>query len=264
MTRALLIKPVSVLFFLLASLCLMGVLNAQHRETRLIEQERTRKLERKKEPANEVPQKFELGEADGLKLIIYQKTAGGMVAVSPEKSFRSGDRFKLNLQSNFDGFVYVVNTTPGGENWLLFPRKQSRGNNVRAGNSFSLPAASEFRFNDEAGIEVLQIVMSRSPIPFLETALDRAPASASQVLLNKAAAVALEQLAGKSTRLKSGGISVKAAAAAPKSGWKTRKLTLDRKEQKTIVVVSGQTGKQSRFQPGELSIIEIRLKHIPE
>jgi hypothetical protein len=187
-----------------------------------------------------------------------------MVAVSPEKSFRSGDRFKLNLQSNFDGFVYVVNTTPGGENWLLFPRKQSRGNNVRAGNSFSLPAASEFRFNDEAGIEVLQIVMSRSPIPFLETALDRAPASASQVLLNKAAAVALEQLAGKSTRLKSGGISVKAAAAAPKSGWKTRKLTLDRKEQKTIVVVSGQTGEQSRFQPGELSIIEIRLKHIPE
>lgn len=237
----------------LISLCLAVPLAAQRRQG-------TRKLERTNTSIKEVQQTFEQGEADGLRVVIYQISANGIIAVDPRKQFKSGDRFKLNLKSNFDGYLYVINVEPGGDYRLLFPLAQSRRNTVRADQSYYIPAASEFQFTDEPGLELLQILMSRSPVPFLEKILDRAPAKAKYIPLDESAKTALQQLAGKSSRLKTSGI-LTYAASSPKSGIQTRLLTLDRKKDTTFLVVSGGKGTPARFRSGEVSMFEIRLNH---
>lgn len=210
--------------------------------------------------SKEVRQNFEQRAADGLKVIIYQAGANGLAPVSPGKTFKTGDRFKLKFESNFDGYVYVINVTPRGENRLLFPRGLTRHNNVRAGESYDIPAANDFKFEGEPGLEVLRVLMSRSPVYILETVLDRAPRNASYIALTTAVAQSLEEIIGKPERSKTGGITTKSGAR--KSGTKTRTLTLDRKKQITFVVVSGSNGLPSRFQPGEISVFEIRLNHL--
>lgn len=224
-------------------------------------QKGTRQLERVG-TGKQVQQSFELGEADGLKVVIYHIGEKGMEAVSPDRPFKSGDRFRLKLQSNFDGYVYVINVTPGGENRLLFPRGTSRRNNVRAGQFYYIPTSNEFEFNDEPGLEVLQFLISRSQVAFLEGLLDRAPSKANYIPLDRNSTSKLQQLAGKPAPLKTGGVTAKAAASTRESGLQTRMLTLDRKKESTFVVVSGAKGLPNRFRPGEISVFEIRLKHL--
>ena len=237
----------------LISLCLAAPFAGQRRE-------RTRKLERPNATIKEVQQTFEQGEAHGLRVIIYHISANGMIAVDPRKQFRSGDRFKLNLRSNFDGYVYVINVTPDGDYRLLFPLGRSRRNNVRADQSYYIPAANEFQFTDEPGLEVLQILMSRSPVSFLETILDRASTKTKYIPLDETATTTLQQLAGKPSRLKTSGI-LTYAGPSQKSGIQTRVLTLDRKKDTTFLVVSGGKGTPGRFRSGEISMFEIRLNH---
>ena len=220
-----------------------------------------RQLERVAITTKGVQQSFELAEADGLKVVIYHVGQKGMEAVSPNKAFKSGDRFRLKLQSNFDGYVYVINVTPGGENRLLFPRGTSRRNNVRAGQSYYIPTANEFEFNDEPGLEVLQFLISRSQIAFLEGLLDRAPSKANYISLDNNSTGMLQRLAGKPAPVKTGGVTTRIAATR-ESGLQTRMLTLDRKKDSTFVVVSGVKGAPNRFRPGEISVFEIRLKHL--
>ena len=220
----------------------------------------TRQLVRTKTEIKEPQQSFEQREADGLQVTIYQVSGSGLVPVSPRKQFRSGDRFKLKLHSNFDGYVYVLNVTPVGESRLLFPRPSSRRNSVRAGESYDIPSQNDFEFKDEPGIETLRVLMSRDPVLVLDVALDRAPKKASYVPLDNATARAVEELVGKPARSKTGGITTQAAARKPVIG--VRMLKLDRKKQTTFVVVSGNKEVPSRFQPGEVSVFEIRLTHL--
>ncbi len=220
----------------------------------------TRQLVRTKSEIKEAQQSFEQREADGLQVTIYQVSANGMVPVSPRKAFKSGDRFKLKLQSNFDGYVYVLNVTPVGENRLLFPRPSSRRNSVRAGESYDIPSQNDFEFKDEPGIETLRVLMSRDPVLVLDVALDRAPKKASYVALDSTTVRAVEELVGKPARSKTGGITAQASGRKPGIG--VRMLKLDRKKQTTFVVVSGNNKVPSRFQPGEISVFEIRLTHL--
>ena len=234
-------------------LCLTGDIRAQSkRDTK-------RKLVRVND-STEVRQSFEQRQADGLKVTIYQATADGMVPVDPKKAFKSGDRFRLKLESNFNGYVYVINVPPVGENRLLFPRGVSRRNNIRAGQSYDIPTKNDFEFEAGPGIEILRILMSRTSVSVLEAALDRAPRQAAYVPLDATTTQSLEQLIGKPARSRSSGISTQTTTR--KSGIQTRKLTLDRKKETTFVVVSGGKGIPSQFQPGEISVFEIRLNHL--
>jgi Domain of unknown function (DUF4384) len=238
-------------------LCLTTSIDAQRTNQN---RERTRQLERVKTSVKEVSQSFEQREADGLQVSIYQFSANGIVPVSPSKAFNSRDRFKLRLQANFDGYIYVINVTPGGQNRLLFPRAESRGNNVRAGQYYYVPADNDFQFDDEPGIEVLQILMSRSRVSFLDTALDRAPKKASHIPLDAHGMQSLEQLAGKPSRLRVGGITTRSTPRS-KTGTQTRMLILDRKKDSTFLIVSGDKEVSSRLRPGEISVFEVRLNH---
>ncbi len=219
----------------------------------------TRRLDRNKNPSEEVRQSYERRQVDGLKITIYQPGSNGLRPVHPGQSFTNGDRIKVRFESNFDGYIYVVNLTPGGETRLLFPWPSSRRNHVRAGQAYDIPNAGEFRFNNEPGLEVLQIVMSRSQVYFLEEILDRAPLKARNILLDKEVVKKLMNLAGKPRRLKGSGIATQTESKRTE-GLQTRILTLESRKEGSIVVLAGAKG-PARFGPGEVSIFEIRLNH---
>lgn len=223
------------------------------------QKEAKRQLERKNSSAQEVQRSYERREADGLKVTIYRREGKEFHPVNPGQSYTTGDRIKVKFQSNFDGYVYVINLTPDGERRLLFPRPLARRNNIRAGQAHDIPFSGDFSFDDKAGLEVLQILMSRSQVDFLEAVLDRGALKATHLSLDKPAQRSLQKLTGKPDRLKGSGIATQTQAKRT-AGLQTRELRLESQKEGSIVILAGAKG-TSRFAPGEVSIFEVRLNH---
>ncbi len=221
--------------------------------------ESRRQLDRTKNLSEEIRQSYERHQADGLKITIYQLVSNQMRPVNPGQSFTAGDRIKIKFESNFDGYVYVINVTPTGERRLLFPRPSSRRNQVRASQQYDIPTSGEFLFDKDPGLEVLQILMSRSQVYFLEAILDRGSLKSTHVPLDKGALRSLRNLTGSPTRLKGSGIATEIKSKRT-AGLQTRILTLEPRREGSILVLASAKG-TSRFAPGELSVFEIRLNH---
>jgi hypothetical protein len=179
--------------------------------------------------------------------------------VDPGREFISGDEIKLRFQSNFKGYVYIVNVTPGGKKTLLFPCSRSMANTVQPGQWYALPTGQYvISFDEEKGIEVLQVVMSREKIDFLDKAVNECcdPAKTCEV------SAAAELIANTSSQ--QGGIApANVVAIAPKAGSpgiRARSITLatgkDRNKDGSYVAVQG-----GELQNKELAVFEIRLKH---
>ncbi len=214
--------------------------------------------------ADATRQNYEEGRSDGMKLEVNYFKEGKFVPVDPEQVFNESDRIKIKFESNFDGYVYVINITPGGERRLLFPYPH-RSNKVRAGQRYDLPRTGEFKFDKEQGVEVLQVVISRSQVAFLEAALYVA-LKKSDDALDGSTVKLVEYLTGKSSRPKKGGVFLyrHAKGLGPKENRpvQTRGLSLGIGKGDTVVTVSAsKKATTAHLQRGEVSIFEIRLKH---
>jgi hypothetical protein len=102
------------------------------------------------------------------------RNADGLsVRVDPAREFRQGDRVRLLLESNVDGYLYVFNTTDDGPSVLIYPDADldEGGNYIEAHVPVEIPSsvATEerlkwFRFDAEPGVERLYLVFSRTPL----------------------------------------------------------------------------------------------------
>jgi hypothetical protein len=101
---------------------------------------------------------------------------GDAVRVDPDREFRTGDRVRVSLETNTDGFLYIFNTTDGGEPVMIYPDVQldGGGNYVEAHVPYEIPdsGASEerlrwFTFDAKPGTERLYIVVTRDPLPLV-------------------------------------------------------------------------------------------------
>jgi hypothetical protein len=99
---------------------------------------------------------------------------GDAVRVDPDREFRTGDRVRVSLETNTDGYLYIFNTTDNGEPVMIYPDAQldEGGNYVEAHVPYEVPAstASEerlrwFAFDAKPGTERLYIVVTREPLP---------------------------------------------------------------------------------------------------
>jgi hypothetical protein len=89
------------------------------------------------------------------------------VEVDQDSTFRSGDRIRLNVDTNTSGYLYVVMQGSSG-NWrLLFPSADVEGGNnrIEKGASQQIPPGDkgQFVFDDQSGTEKLFLVLSRRP-----------------------------------------------------------------------------------------------------
>ena len=208
-----------------------------------------------------IRQKFSSREDDGIDFTISKRENGSFVAINPANhTFKKGDEIKVKFRSNFDGFVYLININPKGEKLVFYPdiKAKDTNNTVSAGQVYELPRNDVFVFEeDEQGIEVIQVVMARQPIPFLDDAIrnnggalgDSADAAAAELKAQaeKPAGVAVENV----TRV-----------LPEDKGIQTRKIRLappkekEKDQEGAVVTVS------EKLKPGEVAIFEVRLRRV--
>lgn len=98
--------------------------------------------------------------------------------VDPAREFHAGDRIRLSLETNVDGYLYVFHTENGGTPEMIYPDAQlDEGHNeVDAHVPYEIPWSAEederfhwFVFDNNPATERLYIVITREPIPTVPT-----------------------------------------------------------------------------------------------
>jgi hypothetical protein len=201
---------------------------------------------------------FQTGKVDGMRVLVLKSESGTFVPVDPGRIFRPGDEIRVAFESNFDGYVYVVNISPGGKKRVIFPGTQpaTSSNIIRARQSIQLPPTS-FIFDKETGTEILQVIMSREPIAVLDTAVKN---SGGEL---QSASSAAGELSANSAR---GIVSKNVARVLPEgSGIPARGVFLaqgkDRDKTGSVVAIADDKQSDGRLKPGEIASFEIRLQH---
>lgn len=111
----------------------------------------------------------------GMGYTLYMRDANGSaVRVDPSRSFRTGERVRILLETNTDGYLYIFNTTDNGDPVMIYPdtRLDEGGNYIEAHVPIEIPSSEEadesfrwFTFDNKPGTERLYIVFSREPLP---------------------------------------------------------------------------------------------------
>ncbi len=111
----------------------------------------------------------------GLGYTLYMRNSmGDAMRVDPEREFRAGDRIRLSMEANTDGYLYVFHTENDGPPELIFPdaRLNEGDNMIDAHVPYEVPSPFEsneslrwFVFDEKPANERLYIVVTREPIP---------------------------------------------------------------------------------------------------
>ena len=115
----------------------------------------------------------------GLGLTLFGRDANGLaVRVDPSRVFQTGDRVRALLETNVDGYLYIFNTTDGGNPVMIYPNPEldEGGNYIQSHVPFEIPAsvADQERlrwltFDKNPGAERLFFVFTREPLPSIPT-----------------------------------------------------------------------------------------------
>jgi hypothetical protein len=110
----------------------------------------------------------------GIGLTLFMRDSNGMaVRVDPDRVFSKGDRVRVLLETNADGYLYIFNTTDDGPPTMIYPHSDldEAGNYLQAHVPFEIPTslATEerlrwFAFDETAGTEHLILVFTREPL----------------------------------------------------------------------------------------------------
>ena len=110
----------------------------------------------------------------GLGLTLFMRDSNGLaVRTDPSHIFQKGDRVRVLLETNADGYLYIFNTTNNGPPVMIYPDAQldEAGNYLQAHIPFEIPSSlgTEERlrwlaFDENAGDERLFFVFSREPL----------------------------------------------------------------------------------------------------
>jgi hypothetical protein len=110
----------------------------------------------------------------GMGLTLFMRDSNGLaIRTDPSHVFQKGDRVRVLLETNADGYLYIFNTTNDGPAVMLYPNPEldEAGNYLQAHVPFEIPSslAAEERlrwliFDENAGNERLFFVFSREPL----------------------------------------------------------------------------------------------------
>jgi hypothetical protein len=114
-----------------------------------------------------------LPSALGLGYTIYMRDSrGNAVRVDPTQEFHAGDRIRLSLETNTDGYLYIFHTENDGEPQMLYPdvRLEKGNNKIEAHVPYEIPwnepgVENWFKFDANPANERLYVVVSRQPLP---------------------------------------------------------------------------------------------------
>jgi hypothetical protein len=115
--------------------------------------------------------------AIGLGYTIYMRdSSGNAVRVDPSQEFHAGDRIRLSLETNTDGYLYIFHTENDGTPEMLYPdvHLEKGSNHVQAHVPYEIPwnepgVENWFKFDANPATERLYIVLTRQPLPSVPT-----------------------------------------------------------------------------------------------
>ena len=97
-----------------------------------------RKQTQKENEASRARGLFINKKADAMSILVLKVADGALVPVDPSSEFKAGDQIKIQFQSNFEGYIYVVNIEPNGKRKVLFPQPDSSDNAVQPGMRYDI------------------------------------------------------------------------------------------------------------------------------
>jgi hypothetical protein len=104
----------------------------------------------------------------GLKYsILKQDPSRGFRSVNVDSVFHSGDSIRVRVESNENGYLYILSRGSSGAWTVLFPNKTIRGgdNFIQASAKHDLPSSEHrWTFDEKKGEEKLFLVLSRKPV----------------------------------------------------------------------------------------------------
>ena len=110
----------------------------------------------------------------GLGLTLFMRDSSGLaVRTEPSRVFQKGDRVRVLLETNTDGYIYIFNTTNDGPPVMIYPDAalDEAGNYLQAHVPFEIPSSlsAEERlrwlaFDENAGNERLFFVFTKEPL----------------------------------------------------------------------------------------------------
>jgi hypothetical protein len=110
----------------------------------------------------------------GLGLTLFMRDANGSaVRTDPTRVFHKGDRVRVLLETNSDGYLYIFNTTNDGAPVMIYPDASldEGGNYLQAHVPFEIPSSMStedrlrwLAFDETAGDEKLFFVFTKEPL----------------------------------------------------------------------------------------------------
>ena len=110
--------------------------------------------------------------------IFMREPSGRAIRVEPTREFRTGDRIRIALEPNTDGYLYIFNSENGGAPHMIFPDARLDGgeNWIEAHVPVEVPSSEEteerlrwFEFFGDPGSERVFIVVTREPLKGIPT-----------------------------------------------------------------------------------------------
>ena len=110
----------------------------------------------------------------GLGLTLFMRDSSGLaVRTEPSRVFQKGDRVRVLLETNTDGYIYIFNTTNDGPPVMIYPDAalDEAGNYLQAHVPFEIPSSLSgeerlrwLAFDENAGNERLFFVFTKEPL----------------------------------------------------------------------------------------------------
>jgi hypothetical protein len=106
----------------------------------------------------------------GLRYSILKRDGDSSVEVSSGEMFHSGDRIRLRVESNADGYLYIIHRGSSGTWKPLFPSSEfaAGSNRIEKGRVYDIPRGYVFTFDEQPGEEKVFLVLARQPEADLE------------------------------------------------------------------------------------------------
>ncbi len=141
----------------------------------------------------------------GLRYAILKKTGDAQVETDTNAVFHAGDRIRLAVETNDDGYLYVVSRGSSGTWKVLFPSPEIKDgdNHIQRRVQYEIPSGYTFTFDEQAGEEKLFLVLSRQPEGDLDGLIyslgqkGAAPADAQKPKMLLASAALSDDMIGK-------------------------------------------------------------------
>ena len=118
--------------------------------------------------------------AIGLGYTMFMREPSGRgIRVEPTREFHNGDRIRLALEPNVDGYIYIFDSEDGGPPKMIYPDARLDGgdNWIEAHVPVEIPSSEEteerlrwFEFYGKPGGDKIYVVLSREPLQSVPTA----------------------------------------------------------------------------------------------